>query len=339
MVPWEILTAPLAMLLLLALYRFIGCGLDVTGTGAVTPPSNPPPTIPGNATFDDLVTDFVASWKLGEGPGTGNGDTAADVKGAHPGIYTLVATSPQIASDSAPLPTTPLGTGPGAAPPGGFKAGIDGIIKLGTCVRFNGGFVRVFNPTSSTQAQLNPPDFSLVALVRPESAPPTGDNNSRAVITSRSFAANKRRGYMLSVGPNPDNPADPGYFWQASVGDGGNTWAHVVGPKVSFDQPAAVIVTYDQTQQQLLLWYFDSSIDVGKLPVASNKPVSYSPSDSLLNRPLFIAAGRTDQRDATEPPPVRAPNYWFLGLIQEVRIYNRALSTDEVVQLFTASAM
>src|SRR5262245_36971837 len=107
MIPWELLTAPLLILLLIALYRFVGCGLDVVGTGPpVPPPSKPPPTIPGNATFDDLVTDFVAGWKLGEPAATADGATAADVKGAHPGIYTTIGTSPAItiSPDSAPLP-------------------------------------------------------------------------------------------------------------------------------------------------------------------------------------------------------------------------------------------
>ncbi len=326
---WEILTAPLAILVLLALYRFVGCSFHTGG-------------IPMPPSYQSSVTDYVASWRLGEGPATGDGSIANDETGNHPGTYTNTAGNPAVSPDSAPLPTVPLGGGAFVAPPGGFKAGVDGIIEKGSssCERFNGGYVRVSNPDPAVQGQLNPAgDFSLVAWVWPESSWGPGDKTYRSVITSRSDDGVHKRGYVLYAGPNPDNAADTKYYWQAWVGGGGAAWQHVLGQEVRFDRPAGLIVTYSQASQQLTLVYADSGVNVDALPTFTNSPVTYSPSDPALNRPLFIGAGRTDRHDAQEGPPVQAPNYWFLGLLQELRIYARVLTTDEIQTLFTMGAL
>jgi hypothetical protein len=330
---WESFLAPLAILILLALYRFVGCA-QIAGLEDPDPTVEDPIPLPAR-----LPPGLVGFWRLAEGPGTGNDDAAEDATGFHPGRYRTLSQTPQVSADSAPPPTTSLGTGESAAPDGGFKAGVEGIIRRGkaTCVRFNGGFVRVFDPDPNVQGQLNPAgDFSLVAWAWPESPPPAGNKTYRSVITSRSDIGTSKQGYMLYAGPDDNTSATPVFAWQAWVGVG-YSWRNVVGPPVRFDVPSALAVTYHHALARLRLYHVDLDPDAPipdtlvpkEQPLAPGKYVAAS-----AQRPLYIGAGRTDKNE-----PLEAPNYWFLGRIQEVRVYNRELPAEEIAGIFAAGAM
>lgn len=326
MTSWEIAIPLLVLATMFALCRFVGCsqiaGIEEWQGGP--PPAQPP-------------AGLVASWRLNEGPATSNNDVAKEEWDRHPGSYKTLSQSPQIAADSAPLPTTPLGTGPFAAPDGGFKAGVDGIIQKGqgTAVRFNGGFVRVFDPDPNKQGQLNPVgDFSLVAWVWPEAEPPAGDTRYRSVITSRFDDGQSKQGYMIYAGPDDPNLATPTFTWQAWVGIGAS-WESVIGPPVRFDVPAGLIITYNHASARLRLYHLalDENADFPETlqPQQRMLPTQYVPGSA--QRPLYIGAGRTEVDE-----PQQAPNYWFLGLIQEVRVYDRELADAEIAGIFASGA-
>jgi hypothetical protein len=325
---WEIVIAPLVVISLLVLYRFVGCqlvfGLDEYQPGP--PPAVPPPGL-------------AASWRLSEPTTTTSGDVAHEEWDRHSGTYQALSQSPEVAPDSAPLPTTSLGSGAFVAPAGGFTAGVPGIIRTGeeTCVRFNGGFVRILDADPNAQDQLSPPaSFSLVAWVWPEAPPPPGDKTYRAVITCRSDDGVSKRGYVIYAGPDDPTAANPVFSWQAWVGVG-NAWRSVIGAVVRFDRPTGLVVTYNQALARLRLYdiVLDDTADIPDTLVPHEQslaPDSYLPADST--RPLYIGAGRTDANE-----PGSAPNYWFLGLVQEVRVYNVELTDEEIANIIASGAM
>ena len=94
MIDGFLLVAPMLILLLFLLYRFVGCEFH-----------------PGSA-----QSSIIAYWPLNEPGTTPSGGTATDAQGTHDGTYVALAGPPQTDPQSA-FPTLPLD----GVPPGGFR--------------------------------------------------------------------------------------------------------------------------------------------------------------------------------------------------------------------------
>jgi hypothetical protein len=135
---------------------------------------------------------------------------------------------------------------------------------------------------------------------------------------------------MIYMGPDLANPGDPDYHWQVWVGVGDVDWrSRLVGPVVDFGAPGStpvtfLAVTYEASTQTVKLYVnpADDGSPAGALTLAS----ALVPSQGA---PLYIGAGKTDVSD--QPPlPAPGPQYFFRGLIQEVKIWNIALKGGPV---------
>ena len=113
---------------------------------------------------------------------------------------------------------------------------------------------------------------------------------------------NSGRGFNLYK--LPDNT------WSYWIGNGG--WVAIGNQSITLSW-TALAFTYDGTTFKAY---------------QNGSPVASSTTSYLLNqsRPLRIGAGSTESNN---------PDYYFNGSLDEVRIYNRALSTSEIASLYT----
>jgi hypothetical protein len=144
-------------------------------------------------------------------------------------------------------------------------------------------------------AALNPETFTVSLWAWPDSA----GTDYRSPLTSRHEPP--QSGYILYI-----TPANMWEFWTGT----GTTWHGTRGCEATMDEWCQVTATY-----------------VGGLKTlyVNGRQVGQNNSVMVLNaqRPLRIGGGATEGDG----------NYFFRGLIDDVRIYNRVLSAEEVAGL------
>ncbi len=301
---WLLVLTPLALLLIVGLFRFVGCQFDSGGT-----PGGDFPGL-GSLPYGDTIRnepDLVSYWRLSDA-GCGDGDTVRDEKEANTGRFRRANLE---ADDSLLSPAAP-GTRQ-CSQPSLLPGSVD---DDGASIDVNGGYVSV--PFS---ADLNPEQFSVEAWVRPE-WPATETGVFRCIVASRDDPGNAARGYILHAGPevrfNDDGEMeilDETTRWQAWVSGPGGRWRAVVSKiPVVRGQVTYLCATYDGTT--LTLFAANESMDLDAFPDFSKAPYSSNPE-----KPLYIGMGATE-RDVPDPGPL----YPFEGLIQEVAIYRAALT-------------
>jgi hypothetical protein len=146
---------------------------------------------------------------------------------------------------------------------------------------------------------LNQETFTISAWanVEPESA------NHRAVVSSRDDGP--QRGYIFY--------ATPQNTWQFWTGDGG--WKSVQGPAVTPGEWQHIAGTYvDGTQK-----FYVNGEFVGETASVPNLNTSQE---------LLIGAGANERA---------AHDYLFKGMIDEVRVYDRALNEDEIITVMESN--
>lgn len=193
----------------------------------------------------------------------------------------------------------------------GFYAGgvtlgtISGLVMNvnDTAAEFDGSSAYVHR---SYRPELNPPHFTVEALVKLDG----GDNQFRAVVSSRDIQAGNAFGYILY--------ASDQNVWEAWVGDGTTAFKRVPGGAVMNGITTFLAMTYDGTTLRLYV----NPADVTPYAAA----LSYQPN---TNRELRIGAGANE---------AAAPQYFFPGVIDEVAVYNEALP-HETLQLHTMMAL
>jgi hypothetical protein len=301
MTDWYLLLAPLTVLAVLLLVRFVGCTSFSAGD-----------SIPAPKPYAQRIKDeasLVAYWRLGEPDGqTIAVDQIGPAPGNHKGTYTSIPTGP---------PADPPESAPASGTFSLFKDRLlAGDLNPEKSARFDGGYVRV-----DYAAVLNPDQFTIEAWVHPawslESQP-----TFRSVITSRQDDGEKR-GYMLYAGPNIELAQPDGKtYWQVWVGNGGSAgddWVTCVGPEVKLDTTAHVAAKCNGTKLELWVHDADTNLDTAGSPDAAK---TFAPAyRKNVGKPLFIAEGRTD----VDGPG--AERYPFIGRIQDVAIYN-SVSVD-----------
>jgi len=345
---WYVVLAPLALLAVLSLVRFVGCSSFGAGAEpAVETKPGPTPTSPPVVDYEGTVRkdNPVSYWRLQEKvaaqpapPGApnvpGSGSAAVDTMSHNNGTYKAIKVQPPAPPPPPATPPFPLDS---PAAPGSLALEAAGLLELtgqqSTSMNVDGGYVEVpFGLSLKLQT------FSVEALVRPAWSP-SETGLYRSVISFCSVditpAAPKAFGFGLFAGPDPSNPAGSD-VWQIWLGDG-TTFKLMKDPvrsltPVDFNHTNYVGVTYDDATKKLNMYIYvpgigmdlDSGVahPLKDLTVPAYSPVS-SATQSLLigmHRPP-IAPG------APSPFPLYHP---FKGRIQEVAIYGAALPVERI---------
>jgi hypothetical protein len=186
-------------------------------------------------------------------------------------------------------------------------------------------------------AVLNPPadtSFSVEAWVHPEWSADETDL-FRCVVASREDTGANKHGYILYAGPVLDPTTfattDPAMHWQAWVGDG-TTWLMLVGPPVEVGQTTYLLLTFDgqDPDKPLTLDAITANTDMSTYARWVRSNTDYSPNPEAAARPLYIGMG------APEIPPTGTPLYPFLGRLQEIAFYDKALTKTQASDHVTA---
>jgi len=144
-------------------------------------------------------------------------------------------------------------------------------------------------------AAFNSETFTVSCWAYPDSA----GANYRSPVSSRDEPP--MSGYILYV-----TPANAWQFWTGT----GTGWNGTAGPAAQLDEWAHVTATFANGQKML---YVNGRLAAqGTSVLVTNK-----------QRPLRIGAGRNEL----------APDYFWRGMIDDVRLYNRVLSAEEVAGL------
>jgi hypothetical protein len=165
--------------------------------------------------------------------------------------------------------------------------------RLGGALEFDGSNDKVDVAYSPA---LNPARFSLALWAKPTG----GAGKYRSPLTSRDDRP--QRGYMLYAHAN-----DTWSFWIGT----GSGFVGIDGPPVVLGTWTHVASTYDGTTMRMYV----NGTDIGRTRAAK---LSLNKA-----RPLRIGAGSTEGKG----------NYFFPGLVDDVRIYDRALGAQEVKEL------
>lgn len=291
------LAAPVLVLLVVLLLGFTGCELPTQGTG------------PNPILYYYLITGtpgLVAYYRLGEPDGSTYAYDSSAVVGS--GVYWPQQQPQPLASFD---PTDPVSQTPSGWPATSPEAG--GTIHLGqpgllsgdpdaTSMQVDGGWVSVVHDDA-----MNPPadpGFTIEAYVVPEWDEPEPDVE-RAVITSLDTSTGITGFALLK------NSEDR---WAARIGTGDESGPYVAASSttIQFHSPVHLCATYDGN---VLTLYVD-----GTQAGTVTPPDPYVPNASAR---LYIGI-----RDAAA-----TGNYYpFKGRMQEVAIYNRPLTLDEIQQ-------
>jgi len=144
-------------------------------------------------------------------------------------------------------------------------------------------------------ADLNPEAFTASFWAYPDAA----GTSHRSPLTARDDSP--QRGYIFYI--------EPGNAWQFWTGSGAG-WNATTGPAAKLGEWTHVAATFGNEQRKLYI--------NGRLVGEGTAPLSLN-----TQRPLRIGGGATEG----------AGNYFFPGKIDEVRVYNRVLTPEEVAGL------
>jgi hypothetical protein len=307
---------PVALLVLISGFCFIGCVLNTHGLGTGDPPS-PYTDYSGDVTGDASI---VAYWPLNEpSPADPSGPiTAHDIVGGHDGQYKHKGND----TDLFPIPGFNLLANIDSAPATGFLqlaavSLVAGDAKNGdpndlqTGMQTDGACVTV--PFSN---KINLSVFTVEAWVRPEW---NDDQHAfRAIVDSRGYINGTLRGVALW--------SNETHHWEAALYDvnGNRLFVTAVSP-VLLGQVAYLAFTFDGTNAALF-------VNGEKVTQPTALSAAYSPNTTQA---LVIGAGGPWLDDRVNGV---GDNFFpilpFSGTIQDVAIYSSVLSDDTIKQRF-----
>ena len=150
---------------------------------------------------------------------------------------------------------------------------------------------------------LNPEVFTITAWANVAD----GGAGHRAVVSSR--ADFPQRGYIFYC-----TPANTWQFW---IGAGANHWKSAQGPAVNLDKWDHLVGTYADGNHK---FYVN-----GEFAAEQNFDISVNPSEEFL-----IGAGANETANH---------NYFFNGIIDEVRLYDRVLTEAEIAAVMDSDSL
>ena len=153
---------------------------------------------------------------------------------------------------------------------------------------------------------LNPEVFTITAWANVAS----NGTNHRAVVSSRDDFP--QRGYIFYC-----TPPSQGNIWEFWIGAGASSWKPIRGPAVTFDEWDHLAGTYADGNHKLYV--------NGEFIGEENFDISVNTVHELL-----IGAGANE---------TASHNYRFFGKIDEVRLYNRVLSVDEIAKVMDSESL
>ncbi|MBP7825454.1 MAG: hypothetical protein KA236_02740 [Verrucomicrobia bacterium] len=148
---------------------------------------------------------------------------------------------------------------------------------------------------------LNPAIFSVEAWAKVMGR----QGNYRALISARDEGSGFSNGFIIY--------ATAGNNWSFWVGDGAG-WRVLDGPPVALDEWTHLVATYDGETK----YFYVNGELVG------TQMIGYAPNTL---RPLRIGAGRNE---FDTPPPGDPTLYWFDGAIDEVAVYDKVLTPEQI---------
>jgi hypothetical protein len=214
---WYLLLAPLALLVVLPLFGFVGCGSFGAADGEIGGPNSgegPPGSNRDYPTTIKNTPGLVAYWRLGEPSSTpvpSSGGAAKSEVGGFDGDYFKL--TPAAADVPHHSPSTAGTISLGVTP------GLLELLPSGPCIDVDGGYVHI--PADDA---LNPPVFTVECWIDfTLSGYPAGNlNNSYYCLVESTGPKNgldpRSTGFGLYLGPKDANT--PGYYWQVWMGDG-----------------------------------------------------------------------------------------------------------------------
>jgi Concanavalin A-like lectin/glucanases superfamily len=306
--------APLLVLPIVMLFRFVGCGQFLAVGGRPRPPRYRDyimgePNNPGDvkhASVSPNKNNVIAYWRLLELEG---GDTADDEKQFQNGKYIVIGALPHVPF----APGPPVVTGSEQAS-GNFIFKQPSLVTMdavANCRIYTGGHVRVdFKPGLYTE------EFTIEAWVDPD------------------WGANFESGYehtLFSAGGHYQRPFDlaPAFHGFTVFASRGNRWqVRLQDGQELFSSPPAPIVSRDEKTHLAVTMQNDGGLKRVRLFV--NGKSSWSRSGlfySLPNdAPLFIGIKNL------KPSPAETADFAHavISKVQEVVLHNKALSQEEI---------
>ena len=204
---WYLLLVPVAVLVILPLFGFIGCTASVIG----------PVTEPYDATIEG-TWGLIAYWRLGEPhttPVPSSGGAAVDQQAEFNGDYHVLV--PVAADTQRHSPSTAGMISLGVTP--GLLANLQTAPNQSQspCIFVDGGYVQI--PANDA---LNPPAFTFECWIDLTGFDQEPEGNYYCLVESTGPANGvepRSTGFGLYLGPQDPTAAGP-YFWQVWMGDG-----------------------------------------------------------------------------------------------------------------------
>lgn len=294
---WPFVLTPLLVLPIVLLFRFIGCGVDLS----LEP--DPPFDAAGYGRLilapGEAADGVIAYWRLLDPPGL----LAADEKKFDAGTYGV----------NEPLPDEPAsgGNGGSASASGGFEFNQKGLIGATPAGRlFAGGYVMV-----DAKDGLYTEEFTLEAWIR--AVWPGQNNRNHTLFSAGGFY--RRPGepsesyHGFQVFANGENR------WQVRLFPGGEVLP--APPIVPQNRPSHVALTVESTGvrdvKKRVRFYVNGNLDGDVEVNFYSRP---------LGAPLFIGITNREA-DPSKPKKFREP---MLSPIQEVVLHKRALPAAEI---------
>jgi hypothetical protein len=317
MIDWAFVLTPLLVLPIALMFRFVGC--SSFGTAPDTTPAKPPryrdylmavsgnPGPVKNPTVKPNAADIIAYWRLVDDTGS---SVAKDEKGFQDGAY--VATS---GLSAVPPSSTDAGS---EAAPGTIVTGQPGLITTDSgamCRFYNGGHVEI-----PFKEGLYTDDFTIEAWVEVQWGPMT-TGFEHVLCTagghySRPFTGEPPAFVGFTLLANRDNRWQ--VFLSPHVGP-----VFTAPPIVPVKGPTYVALTVKRDGGQRLVTLFVDGKQFGPEGIGF-----YSTPDGA---PLLVAVGNSN----SSPSGPVAPTKPMIARVQEVVLYRKALSLEEVENHFS----
>jgi hypothetical protein len=311
-----VLLTPLAVLMVIVWFGFVGCGSFGTtpaapGTPSPTPETPPPPATPPATPpppptpYKDVLAKqtpgFVAHWPLDE-----KSDDKAFVNGplaptAH-GRYSL--------------PGVTLGQ-PGALSEKGNVAALFDGTKGYVEVAYHGSL----NPSAGLS-------FSIELWMKPMAGAPV---ENRVLVSSRQArSANQRRGYDILVVRNVPQPVIRARVFAPNINE-----TEVDVPLTEENAWHYVVCTYrGGANAKLSLWVGVSGVS-NPTETTNNTNVAYEPIEAPPQPPPAPQPADTTLRFGAGHKPNGEAQSFFAGWLDEIAFYNEELKKEHVEAHFT----